>query len=184
MDARNYRVEETLKNGLRITIRAVRPDDKQALLHAYQGLERPTIYLRTFAMRADPTDEELRRWTEVDFVWTVRLVACIPQGEGERILGGAVYAALDNRTPPDEAEVAFTVEEDFHGLGIGSRLLEHLASIARAAGLKRFVAETLPENKAMVAVFARSGLPTQKSISEGVVHIRLDPGAEGPSKRP
>lgn len=178
MDARNYHVEKTLKNGLQVTIRAIRPDDRQALLQAYQGLEKQTIYLRSFGARADPTDEELRRWTDVDFVRTVRLVACLPEGEGERIVAGAVYVALDNSTPPEEAEIAFTVEEDYQGLGLGSRLLKHLARIGRAAGIRRFLAETLPQNKAMLAVFARSGLPMAKSYSEGVVHIRLDLGRD------
>lgn len=174
MDARSYHVEETLKNGLQVTIRAIRPGDEQAFLLAYQGLERQTIYLRSFGARGDPTDEELKRWTDVDFVRTVRLVACFPGAEGERILAGAVYVALDSHTPPEEAEIAFTVEEDYHGLGLGSRLLKHLAKIARAAGIRRFVAETLPQNKAMLAVFASSGLPMVKSHGEGTVHVRLD----------
>ena len=174
MDARSYRVEETLRNGLRVTIRAIRPDDKQAFFQAYQGLERRTIYLRSFGARANPTNEELKRWTDVDFVRTVRLVACLPEGEEEKILAGAVYVVLESVTPPEEAEIAFTVEEDYQGLGLASRLLKHLAKIGRAAGIRRFLAETLPQNKAMLAVFARSGLPMAKSHREGVVHICLD----------
>lgn len=174
MDVRSYHVEETLKNGVRVTIRAIRPDDKKTFFQAYQGLERQTIYLRSFGTRGDPADEELRRWTDVDFVHTVRLVACLPEGEEEKILAGAVYIVIDKSTPPEEAEIAFTVEEDYHGLGLGSRLLSHLARIARAAGIRRFLAETLPQNKAMLAVFARSGLPMVRSHREGVVHIRLD----------
>lgn len=184
MDARSYHAVETLKNGLQVTIRAIRPEDKQAFLQAYQGLERQTIYLRSFGVRADPTDEELRRWTEVDFVRTVRLVACLPKGEGERIIAGAVYVALDNVSPLEEAEIAFTVEEDYHGLGLGSRLLKHLARIGRAAGISRFLAETLPQNRAMLAVFARSGLPMAKSHHEGVVHISLDLGRDDSQDKP
>lgn len=151
MDARSYYVEERLKNGLRVTIRAIRPDDRQALLQAYQGLEKQTIYLRTFGARANPTAEELRRWTDVDFVSTVRLLACLPEGEEEKIIAGAVYVTLDSSTPPEEAEIALTVEQDYHGLGLGNRLLKHLARIGRAAGIKRFLAEILPQNKAMLA---------------------------------
>jgi GNAT superfamily N-acetyltransferase len=141
---------------------------------SYQGLARPILYLRSFGTRGDPTDEELTRWTDVDFMRTVRLVACRPEGEGETILAGAVYIALDDSTPPTEAEIAFTVAEDYQGFGLGSRLLQHLARIARAAGIRRFIAETLPRNKEMLAVFARSGLPMVKSHREGVVHICLD----------
>jgi hypothetical protein len=50
----------------------------------------------------------------------VRLVACLPEDAKERILAGAVYVTLDNSTPPEEAEIAFTVADDYHGLGLGS----------------------------------------------------------------
>jgi ribosomal protein S18 acetylase RimI-like enzyme len=65
------------------------------------------------------------------------------------------------------------VEEDFHGLGIAGRVLRHLAAIARARGIASFEAEVLPENKAMQAVFARSGLPMRTRREDGVVHVAL-----------
>jgi hypothetical protein len=69
--------------------------------------------------------------------------------------------------------VAFMVEEDYHGLGIAGLTLRHLAGIARAKGVKQFNAEVLPENKGMLAVFNRSGLPIKQELSEGVVHVTL-----------
>jgi len=34
-------------------------------------------------------------------------------------------------------------------------------------------ADVLPQNKAMLAVFARSGLPMRKTLEEGAVHVTL-----------
>ena len=66
------------------------------------------------------------------------------------------------RTTPgpddEEAEVAFTVADAHHHEGIATVLLEDLALIARAAGFRRLVAETLPENAAMLGVFRTVGL--------------------------
>jgi len=105
----------------------------------------------------------------------VRLIACVDEADGERIIGGASMARLttgDVATP--EAEIAFTIEEDFQGQGLAGKLLRHLATLARAQGIRRFVAETLLANRAMLAVFRRSGLPMQRRIEDGVVHVSLE----------
>ena len=47
---------------------------------------------------------------------------------------------------PGEAEVAFLVEDQHQGRGIGQLLLEHLAQAGRERGVERFVAEVLPDN--------------------------------------
>ena len=65
------------------------------------------------------------------------------------------------------------MEEDFHGQGIAGLLLKHLTRIARQRGVSELTAEVLPGNRGMLAVFARSGLPMQRSTEDGVVHVAL-----------
>ena len=164
---------ETLKNGLQVTIRAIRPDDRDALLAAFRELDEKTIYLRFFGPKPELSPRELTEATDVDFVRTVALVTCLQEGEGEKIIGAGRYIAFGNADPPDRAEVAFTVEEDYHGLGIAGKLLRHLAAIARQKGIVRFHAEVLPENKGMLAVFNRSGFSVRQEYAEGVIHVTL-----------
>jgi len=52
-------------------------------------------------------------------------------------------------------------------------LLQHLASIAREKGLSCFVAEVLPENRGMLTVFSRSGLPMKTEHGGDAVHVTL-----------
>jgi RimJ/RimL family protein N-acetyltransferase len=173
IDARNYAVRETLRNGLQVTIRAIRPDDRDALLAAFKELDRRTIHLRFFGPKKDLSERELTAATEVDFVRTVALVTCVPDGAAEKIIGAGRYVAVGDANPPDRAEVAFTVEEDYQGLGISSLTLRHLAGIAREMGIAQFHAEVLPENTGMLAVFNRCGFPVKQNISEGVTHVTL-----------
>jgi len=72
------------------------------------------------------------------------------------------------------------VDEGYHGLGIASRLLSLLTDIARRRGIVAFEADVLAGNKAMLAVFARSGLPLQQRRDGGIVHITLslEPGRQ------
>jgi RimJ/RimL family protein N-acetyltransferase len=100
-------------------------------------------------------------------------VVTVGEGEQETIIGAGRYVAFDAPGNLRRAEVAFTVEEDYQGQGIASRLLRHLVRIARQKGVSQFEAEVLAENKAMLAVFERSGLPLRKKFEGGTMHITL-----------
>jgi RimJ/RimL family protein N-acetyltransferase len=173
MEAKNYSAQETLKNGLQVTIRAIRPDDRDALLAAFKELEERTVYLRFFGPKQEVSHRELTEATDVDFVRTVALVTCIQDGERERIIGAGRYIAFGDTEPPDMAEVAFTVEEDYHGLGIAGKMFRHLAGIAKQKGVVQFHAEVLPENKGMLAVFSKSGFPVKQEFVEGLAHVTI-----------
>jgi GNAT superfamily N-acetyltransferase len=171
IDARHYEAKETLQDGRVITIRAIRPEDSKDFADAFARLERGTIYTRVFAHKERLTDEEARRLTTVDFVREVALVATCATQDGDAIIAGGRYIVCG--IPGRQAEVAFTVEEDYQGLGIAGRLLEHLVRIGRDRGIAELVADVLPRNTAMLRVFARSGLPMTQSSADGVVHVSL-----------
>ena len=85
------------------------------------------------------------------------------------IVGGGRYVVVR----PGQAEVAFAIVDAYQGLGIGSALMRHLATLGRKAGLREFIAEVLSENVPMLNVFERIGL-TMNTRREGpVVHVTL-----------
>jgi RimJ/RimL family protein N-acetyltransferase len=172
-DARQFAVQETLKNGLRVTIRAIRPDDRQALHEAFKRLDETTFHLRFFGPKRELSHRELTEATEVDFVRTVALVTCIRDEADERIIGAGRFIAFGSAEPPDRAELAFTVDDSYRGLGIASLLLRHLAVMARRMGIAKFHAHVLPENGGMLKVFQRCGLPLQQEFADGLVHVTL-----------
>ena len=61
-------------------------------------------------------------------------------------------AEFDGLREPRAAEVAFVVADDFRRRGAGTRMLEQLAEIAADRGIKRFDAEVMSTNQAMVGV--------------------------------
>ena len=176
MDVRNYTVEETLKNGLMATIRAVRPDDKSRIVAAFEELEPQSIYTRFFQYKQELSKAELQRATEVDFENEVALVATIQQGTRETIIGSGRYVVYGTPEAVRSAEIAFIVEEDYQGQGLAGHLLRHLTRIARAKGVRQFTAEVLPGNPSMLAVFSRCGLPmeTKRLVDIVQVILRLD----------
>ena len=172
IDANDFEETETLKNGVTVKIRAIRPSDKAGVVDAFGKLDPESVYTRFFHAKRSLSDQELKAATEVDFENVVALVVTTESGGNETIIGGGRYLAfgvLGERS----AEIAFVVEEDYHGLGIASRILKHLTRIAREKGVSRFEAEVLPQNKAMLAVFSRSGLPMKETQAEGIIHVTL-----------
>ena len=78
------------------------------------------------------------------------------------------------RTDPLTAEVALAVAHGEQTLGVGTLLLEHLASRARRSGVRRFVADVLPENDRVRQVLTDVGLPVWRSGDGGEVSVELD----------
>jgi GNAT superfamily N-acetyltransferase len=160
---------ETPRNSEGVTIRTIRPDDKERIVKAFLALEPRSIYLRFFSHKKDLSDEELRRVTEPDRARDVVLVATTGTGDQETVIGLGEYA----RSGPSAADIAFVVEEKQRGRGIAGRLLRELAHIARENGIARFEADVLADNAPMLSVLRGSGLPLQESMCAGVVHVTL-----------
>jgi RimJ/RimL family protein N-acetyltransferase len=172
-DIANYTVVEKLRDQRPVTSRAIRPGDKELLHEAFKGLEANSIYLRFFGPRKELTDRELIQATEVDFIRTVALVSCVQESAGERIIGGGRYIAYEGSDPPSAAELAFVVEEDYHGQGLASILFKHLLLIGREQGISRFEADVLHGNKKMLRVFERAGLPVVTKASSDSIHVTI-----------
>jgi RimJ/RimL family protein N-acetyltransferase len=173
MNPHDFEVTETLKNGVAVKIRAIRPSDEAGIVEAFGKLDPESVYTRFFQHKPSLSDQELKAATDVDFQNVVALVVTTESDGRENIIGGGRYVVIDSSSSLRRAEIAFLVEEDFHGQGIAGRILNHLACIARGNGISHFEAEVLPQNKAMLAVFGRTGLALKQSTEDGVVRVTL-----------
>jgi GNAT superfamily N-acetyltransferase len=162
---------ETLKNGLTVTIRDLRPEDRDRIARAVRQLDPQSVYTRLFSYRKELTETGLNRIMSIDPASEIALV--VTTGAEETVIGSARAIASEAGPEGRTAEVAFVVEEDFQGLGIAGRLLAHLAAIGRERGFAALEAEVLAENKAMLAVFTKSGLPMSKRQDGGTVYLTL-----------
>jgi len=169
LEAANYSAFETLRDGRRVEIRALRPDDRTELITAVGRSSGQSLYRRFFAVKRSFTKSEIDYFLNVDFVNHVALVAIVDEHGAPVIAGGARCVVVE----PGKAEVAFAVVDQYQGLGLGAALMHHLAAIAREAGLKELIAEVLPDNSPMLKVFEKSGFPLSMKREPQVVHITL-----------
>src|SRR5262245_2953915 len=168
-EAAKFSAAEVLRNGRRVEIRALRPDDQAGLVEAVSRTSDQSLYRRFFGVRRGFSEMEVAFYVNVDFVNHVALVAVVEEGGRKMIVGGGRYVVVQ----PGTAEVAFAVVDEFQGQGIGAALMRHLTTIARHGGLTELIAEVLPDNSAMLKVFERSGLRFSTRREPGVVHITL-----------
>ena len=153
-----------LGDGSTAFIRPLVPADQDDLLAFHQSQSRESIYKRYFSPKPSLNTTELEHFTTVDMVDRVALAVEVH----DEFAGWCSYERWPGR---DEAEAAFMVDDRFHGLGIATLMLEHLAAIARTNGIDRFTAEVLSDNRGMLAVFAKAGWPLQRRFDSGVVDL-------------
>ncbi len=167
--AANYSAIESIRDGRRVEIRALRPEDRDALLAAVGRASTQSLYRRFFGVRRHFTEQEIEFFTNIDFVNHVALVAVAEEGGRPVVIGGGRYIVVS----PGTAEVAFAVVDPYQGQGVGAALMRHLATIARDAGLKELIADVLPDNIAMLKVFEKSGFRVDTKREAQVVQVAL-----------
>ncbi|MDQ3739216.1 MAG: GNAT family N-acetyltransferase, partial [Actinomycetota bacterium] len=156
-----------LTDGESVMIRAMVPGDVGDLRAFHRRQSPDSIYRRFFSPKPEMTPQMADYFTAV--VPGRRTALAV--WSGDELIGWASYERWAGR---DDAEVAFMVDDDRHGKGIATLLLEHLAAIARAHDITRFTAETLADNRAMLAVFAKAGWPVQQRFNSGVIDVDFD----------
>jgi len=165
-----YEADVPLKDGSTAHIRPVLQEDAASLRALLEGLSPHSLFLRYHRRVAHVEEEEIARFTNVDYADSLALVVTLPDtASGERIAAVALYS----RTESDRAEVAFVVAEEQHGLGIATQLLDALAAAARDHGIYVFEADVLNENQPMMDVFHDSGYRVESRLKFGSYHVHI-----------
>ncbi len=154
-----------LRDGSTVHVRPVRADDDESIREFLQGLSPESIGFRFFGA---PDLEWVTHWS-IDVDYADRFALVVVSGATPAIVAHAAYI----RTSGDRAEVAFLVADAWHGHGIATILLAHLAAIAELHGITTFTAEVLPHNHKMIEVFRESGFPVDMRSTPDAIAIEL-----------
>jgi acetyl coenzyme A synthetase (ADP forming)-like protein len=156
-----------LRDGSTLRIRGVSEADAAGLRDLYARLSSESLQFRFFTSpHRRTTDSEVARMVSSTSAAAFGVVA-----EAAGVLRGvASYARGDD---PAHAEVAFAIADGWQGRGIGTRLLETLADVARESGIAVFDAYVLCDNTKMLDVFQASGFTIRQRLDAGVFHVQL-----------
>ncbi|MDF3144910.1 GNAT family N-acetyltransferase, partial [Streptomyces sp. T21Q-yed] len=148
-------VHALLADGTTVCIRPVAPGDRDQLVGLYEEMSPENLRLRFFAasrrsaaMAADRACAEPRNGYRALLAET-----------GGQVIGLAEY---DSGGTGATADISIAVADGLHHRGVGTLLIEHLVSAARAEGITTFTADALSENHEVLKLFADLGLSTAR----------------------
>lgn len=166
------RFEETLDwQGLRITVRPIRPEDEAAHHDFVEAMTPEDLRLRFFGAVGSFDHSQLARMTQIDYDREMALIATVQSDEGLARTLGVVRAVAD---PDNEtAEFAVAIRSDQKGRRLGRLLTDRIIRYARARGTHWLVGEALRENTAMIALARASGFTITPTEDPSVVGFRM-----------
>ncbi|WP_435843865.1 N-acetyltransferase family protein [Streptomyces hirsutus] len=167
--SRRPAVHALLKDGTTVRIRTVELRDHDQPEGLYTEMSPDNRRLRSFS--AGPRSARLAADT-----------VCAPARRGHRALlaerAGQVIGLVEYHADgdaPHTAELAVAVADGLHDRGVGTLLVEHLVSAARADCITSFTADVLSENHEVLRLFAGLGLAAPGGVTVPDARIRLLP---------
>ena len=161
--ARSYAL---LADGTTMTIRWAAPGDYEAVRRLHEAMSPENLYFRFFSASRVSAEREARRVCLDGGPGLVALLGLL----GDELAGVASYELTQDAAA---AELALAVADGMHRRGVATLLLEHLVSLARARGVKVFIAEVLPDNYPVLHLLSDSGLAVRRRSAQGVVEVSM-----------
>jgi GNAT superfamily N-acetyltransferase len=140
------RIEATLRDGQRVTIRPIRRDDVARTAAFIDALSMESKHALFLGGIARLSDAELARLCDSDDARDMAYVATVPRADGERQIGICRYAGAD---AAEGAEISVAVADEWQHRGLGRLLLRRLVEHARTHGVRRLYSMDAASNDAM-----------------------------------
>lgn len=142
-------------------------DDAKAVMALHQHLSDHDRYFRFFTLQPVQLSELVATLTEPPDG-----LCALGAFDGDRLIGVAHYALVSE--DPRAAEFAIVVAHEDHSVGVGTALLKYLARVARANGIRRFVADVLNENHLMLMAVVDLGWRCEPANYGSVRHLDIE----------
>ncbi|MDP9136369.1 MAG: GNAT family N-acetyltransferase [Actinomycetota bacterium] len=159
----------TLRDGARVTLRPIAPEDKPLIAATFERLSEASRYRRFFTTKHELSAAELAYLVDVDHTDHEAIIAIDPSN-GEA-LGVARYIRF--KDDAEVAEVAVTVADDWQRRGLGRALLDRLTYHARREGVRRFSALVQGDNPGALGLLEGVG-DTRQQRDSGVVELVIE----------
>jgi len=158
-----YIKECTMKNGRKILLRPVRPEDEPLINDLFNTFSEETMRFRFFYVIKEISHEMLASYCNIDYSREMTIVAEISENNSKKILG---MARLVVEPDGEKGEIAIVVGDPWQNLGLGTRLLDHIIEVGRDMGLKMIFGEILKENTRMLHLCYKRGFKIEEMDEE------------------
>ena len=161
---------KSFKGDKTVRFRAMKPSDEEAMRRFFYRCSRETVFYRFFYSIKTMSHDKMQEYVNVDYAREFSVVGFGGKKGENKIIA---EARLVTSEEGDLGEVAFLVDEDYQGIGIGGYLMGLLIIEGRNRGLRTLSAQVLPENQPMIKVFEKTGLPLESRLESGVYQVNI-----------
>jgi acyl-CoA hydrolase/RimJ/RimL family protein N-acetyltransferase len=172
-----------LRDGREVRVRPTRTTDTRAMQELFYRLPEEDVHTRFFQKLSSLTDSAAQHLCSVDYDEEMAFAAVVGPPEQEQIVGSGCYY-LNPGT--GLADVAYMVDPDWQGVGLGGVLHSRLLDYAAERGVRGFTADVLVRNSSMLRVFQRGAHDLTVTTSAGVHEVKMifRPTSAEPSNTP
>jgi acetyltransferase len=167
---KKYEILWALKNGQEVLLRPIKPEDEPMWLEMFQSFSEESIRYRFFQMLKDTPHEVRVRYCNIDYDREIAIVAEIVENGRRKILG---VSRLSIESDGKSGEMAFIVSDYWHGLGLGTKMVDYVLDIAKEKGVENVYAIMLPDNYRALSLTKKMGFNIEY-LSDGTVKGELN----------
>ncbi len=143
-----------MTDGTEVLLRPIKPEDEPMEHEMLMSLSEKTMRERFFQAIKHITHEMHIRFCNIDYDREMAIVAEMREGEKRRMIGiGRLIIEPDGK----RGEFAVVVQDDFHGKGLGYKLVDMMIGIAQEKGLEEVYALVQSDNTRMLNVCRKLG---------------------------
>ena len=142
--------DQIVRDDKKITIRPAKPVDERRIQEHYYKLNKKDVLSRFFHDKQSFNRSDLENKSHIDYIKDLTLIAVVGEIGFDEVIGVGEYLLIVEN---NMAEVAFSINEEFQGKGLGQIFLKKLAEAARSNGISGLMAYTVPGNRAMIKLF-------------------------------
>ena len=164
---RKYVTKRTLKNGVQVTLRPIKPEDESRFNELFKSLSEESVRFRFFEIIKELSHDTLSRYCNLDYDREIAIVAELQ--EEQRIIG-VVRLILDSERK--NGEFAIMVSDTWHGLGLGSKLMDFIVDIAKDLKTETIYSQVTSANVKMISLCCKKGFET-KPLDEYTVNMYM-----------
>ncbi|WP_428646912.1 bifunctional acetate--CoA ligase family protein/GNAT family N-acetyltransferase [Roseibium sp.] len=168
---------QTLKDGQRVFLRPVRPEDEDLFKAFFEEVTPEDLRLRFFAPVRDFSHRFLARLTQLDYARAMAFAA-VDEDSGKLLGVVRLHADPDHQT----GEYAIMVRSDLKGHGLGLALMRLIIRYAKADGIETIKGEVLKENTSMISMCQALGFKVGTSPDDPGIALVTLPVADVPEE--
>ncbi|MFC1487492.1 acetate--CoA ligase alpha subunit [Thermoproteota archaeon] len=151
---KKYEALWKLHDGRTVFLRPIKPEDEPLWLEMFQNFSEKSLRNRFFNVIKDAPHEMRVRYCNIDYDREIAIVAEISEDMRKKIVGVVRVPIEPNGK---KGEIAFIVADPWQGLGLGSKMVDHVIEICKDKKLETIYAIMMNDNNNAINLVRKMG---------------------------